>query len=146
MESKVTIYTDGACRGNPGIGGWGAILIYGDVKKEIYGAEPMTTNNRMELLAAINSLLLLKRPMQVELYTDSQYLQQGMKTWVHQWQKKSWRTSNNQTVKNSDLWQQLVELEKKHSINWHWVRGHSGDFYNERADRLANYAIDQLLK
>lgn len=141
MQQKLIIYTDGACKGNPGIGGWGSILMYGDTKKEINGYAEDTTNNRMELTAVIESLKILKRNCQITLYTDSQYVQRGMLEWIDGWIKKNWKN-----VKNPELWQELHSLSQKHTIEWKWVRGHSGDFYNERADTLANLAIEgQLL-
>ncbi|HVT63289.1 MAG TPA: ribonuclease HI [Legionellaceae bacterium] len=141
----VIIFTDGACKGNPGPGGWGAILRYQDHEKEIKGAEVMTTNNRMELTAAIEALKSLTRPCQVDLYSDSDYLRQGMQSWLMQWKKKGWRNSKNEPVKNVDLWMHLDELAKTHTIQWHWVKGHSGHPENERADALANEAIVELL-
>lgn len=140
----VEIFTDGACRGNPGPGGWGAILRYNGNEKTINGAEAHTTNNRMELMAAISALEALKRPCQVELYTDSQYLRQGMMEWLFQWKKNGWRNSKKEPVKNADLWQRLDNLAKLHTIHWHWVKGHSGHPENEQADALANQAIDAL--
>ncbi|MDF1757870.1 MAG: ribonuclease HI [Legionellaceae bacterium] len=137
----VEIYTDGACKGNPGPGGWGAILRSKDNEKELKGFEAMTTNNRMELTAAIEALTYLSKVSQVDLYTDSNYLRQGMQSWIAQWKKKNWRNSKNEPVKNIDLWKKLDELAKYHSINWHWVKGHSGHPENERADALANEAI-----
>ena len=140
----VTIYTDGACKGNPGPGGWGAILRYQDSEKEIKGAEPLTTNNRMELTAAIEALRLLKRGCRVDLYTDSNYLRQGMQAWLAQWKKNNWRNSQKEPVKNADLWKILDELALVHDIHWHWVKGHSGHPENDRADALANEAIVAL--
>ncbi len=140
----VTIYTDGACKGNPGPGGWGAILRYQDSEKEIKGAEVLTTNNRMELTAAIEALRLLKRGCRVDLYTDSNYLRQGMQTWLAQWKKNNWRNSQKEPVKNADLWTILDELAMVHDIHWHWVKGHSGHPENDRADALANEAIVAL--
>ena len=140
----VTIFTDGACKGNPGPGGWGAILRYQDHEKELKGAVPMTTNNRMELMAAIEALSSLSRTCQVDLYTDSNYLRQGMQTWLLQWKKKGWRNSKNEAVKNADLWKRLDELAHIHHINWHWVKGHSGHPENDRADALANDAIVEM--
>lgn len=140
----VTIYTDGACKGNPGSGGWGALLTYGKHQKEIYGGEPDTTNNRMELLAAIKALEALKRPCQVELFTDSQYLRQGISSWLANWLKNNWKTANKKPVKNQDLWQQLHQLNQQHKIQWRWVKGHSGDQGNEKADELANKGIETL--
>lgn len=142
----VLIYTDGACKGNPGPGGWGAILRYQDQDKEIKGAEPMTTNNRMELMAAIAALSSLKRPCIVALYTDSDYLRQGMQTWLMKWKQNGWRNSKREPVKNADLWMRLDELAKMHEITWHWVKGHSGHPENERADALANMAIFELAR
>lgn len=137
MIEQLLIYSDGACKGNPGIGGWGAVLIYGDSTKEINGFDPATTNNRMELTAVIEALKTLKRKCQIIVVTDSQYVQRGMCEWLPGWQKKAWRG-----VKNPDLWQQLAELNQQHQIEWRWVRGHSGDHFNERADELANLAVN----
>lgn len=142
--STVTIYTDGACRGNPGPGGWGAVLLSGAHRKELKGAEAATTNNRMELTAAIEALSALKRRCHVKLYTDSQYVRQGITEWIHQWKKRDWRTADRKPVKNVDLWQALDAQIARHDIEWHWVRGHSGVPENERADELANEAIDAL--
>ncbi len=144
--AKVLIYTDGACRGNPGPGGWGAILIAGGRERTLRGAEPLTTNNRMELLAAISALKALKRACRVQLFTDSQYLRLGMTTWLAQWKRRGWVTATRKPVANADLWRQLEEAVARHDIQWHWVRGHSGNAGNERADRLANLAIDDLLQ
>ncbi|KTC78233.1 ribonuclease HI [Legionella brunensis] len=141
----IEIYTDGACKGNPGVGGWGALLRYNGHEKTLYGAEPQTTNNRMELTAAIKALEALKRPCEVNLYTDSQYLRLGMTTWLAQWKKNGWRNSKKESVKNADLWQQLDILTTRHTIHWHWVKGHAGHPENERADALANQAIVELL-
>jgi ribonuclease HI len=143
--SSVIIYTDGACRGNPGPGGWGALLLYGDTRKELNGAERETTNNRMELTAAIEALAALKRHCEVKLYTDSQYVRLGITEWIHQWKLREWRTADKKPVKNVDLWKALDEHIARHDIEWHWVKGHSGDPGNERADELANEAIDRLL-
>jgi len=144
--SSVIIYTDGACRGNPGPGGWGAVLRAGSHEKELRGSEAMTTNNRMELTAAIRALAALNRPCNVQLYTDSQYVRKGITEWLPQWKARDWRTADKKPVKNVDLWQAL-ELEiERHTIEWHWVKGHAGDPGNERADRLANEAIDEMLK
>ncbi len=143
-KDTVLIYTDGACKGNPGPGGWGAILRYQDQDKEIKGAEAMTTNNRMELMAAIAALTSLKRTCIVALYTDSDYLRQGMQTWLMKWKQNGWRNSKREPVKNADLWMRLDELAKTHEITWHWVKGHSGHPENERADALANMAIFEL--
>src|SRR5687768_14073972 len=131
---QVEIYTDGACSGNPGPGGWGAILVYGKVEKEISGAEENTTNNRMELMAAIAALKLLKSACSVDLYTDSTYVQKGISEWLPGWKRNGWRTSDRKPVKNADLWQLLDEAAAGHVIRWHWVRGHDGHEYNERAD------------
>lgn len=140
----IDIYTDGACKGNPGPGGWGALLRYDDTDKTIYGGEAHTTNNRMELMAAIKALEALTRECTVNLYTDSQYLRQGMTAWMAQWKKKGWRNSKNEPVKNADLWQQLDTLAKKHTIQWHWVKAHAGHPDNELADALANKGIEEL--
>jgi len=141
----VTMFTDGACRGNPGPGGWGVVLIAGDNEKEIYGGESATTNNRMELLAAIRGLTALKRRCHVLVYTDSEYLRKGITEWLPQWQARGWRTAARKPVKNEDLWRELAEQAAGHEIEWHWVKGHSGHPGNERADRLANRGIDDLL-
>jgi ribonuclease HI len=141
----VEIFTDGACRGNPGPGGWGAILRFNGTEKELYGAEALTTNNRMELLAAINALAALKRPCSVSLTTDSKYVQQGITEWLAGWKRRNWKTASREPVKNVDLWQELDRLAAPHRIDWHWVRGHTGHPENERADQLANRAIDELL-
>lgn len=142
MIDSVTIYTDGACKGNPGRGGWGALLQYGESEKEIFGGEAKTTNNRMELTAVIRALEALKCPSVVQLYTDSQYVRQGITTWIKQWKKNGWRTAGRQPVKNQDLWQTLDQLSGVHQIEWHWVKGHAGHSGNERADRLANKGAD----
>ena len=142
--SRVEIYTDGACRGNPGVGGWGALLRFRDRELELFGGEPATTNNRMELTAAIRALAALKRRCQVALYTDSQYVRQGITTWMADWKRRDWRTADHKLVKNQDLWRQLDALAAKHDIEWHWVRGHTGHPENERADVLANRGIDEL--
>ena len=137
----VEVHTDGACSGNPGPGGWGAILIFGDTQKELSGGEAFTTNNRMELMAAISALEALKRPCRVRVYTDSLYVQKGISTWIHDWQRRGWRTADKKPVKNVDLWQELAALAAKHEVEWHWLRGHSGHPENERADALARGAI-----
>jgi ribonuclease HI len=142
--SHVEIYTDGACRGNPGVGGWGALLRFRDRELELFGGEPATTNNRMEMTAAIRALEALKRRCQVALYTDSQYVRQGITTWLADWKRRNWRTTDRKPVKNQDLWQQLDGLAAKHDIEWHWVRGHTGHPENERADALANRGIDEM--
>ena len=138
----IEIYTDGACRGNPGPGGWGALLIMGEIEKELTGAEALTTNNRMELTAVIRALEALKRPVQARIYTDSEYVRRGITEWVHNWKQRGWRTADKKPVKNQDLWQQLDELAARHQLEWHWVKGHSGVPGNERVDQLANAAID----
>ncbi|MGH8313988.1 MAG: ribonuclease HI [Steroidobacterales bacterium] len=140
--SAVRIYTDGACRGNPGPGGWAALLMTPERERELSGFEAHTTNNRMELLAAIRALEALKQPCEVALYTDSQYVRNGITTWIVDWKRRDWRTADKKPVKNVDLWQQLDALVAGHRIDWHWVRGHAGDESNERVDRLANAAID----
>jgi ribonuclease HI len=137
----VEIYSDGACRGNPGPGGWGAVLRYTGREKELWGGEAATTNNRMELMAAIRSLEALKRPSRVKLYTDSLYVKKGISTWIHDWKRKGWRTADKKPVKNEDLWRELDQLAARHHIEWHWVRGHAGHPENERADELANRGI-----
>jgi ribonuclease HI len=142
--SKVIIHTDGACSGNPGPGGWGAILTFGNHEKELKGGEALTTNNRMELMAAIAALEALKRPCTVDLYTDSQYLRGGITGWINSWKRNGWRTSDKKPVKNVDLWQRLDAALARHTVNWHWVRGHAGHAMNERADRLAREAIAEL--
>jgi ribonuclease HI len=142
---EVVIHTDGACRGNPGPGGWGALLQYNGSAKPIKGAEPGTTNNRMELLAAIRSLQLLTESCRVLLITDSNYLRQGITEWLPQWKKRGWLTADKKPVKNADLWHELEAATLPHQIEWRWVRGHSGDPGNEAADRLANEAIDEML-
>lgn len=145
MSAETEIFTDGACRGNPGPGGWGVLLRYNGHEKTLYGAEPMTTNNRMELMAAIQALESLKRPCRVRLTTDSQYVQKGITEWLANWKKRGWRTAAKQPVKNVDLWQRLDAAIGGHQIHWEWVRGHSGHAENERVDTLANQAIDELL-
>ncbi len=139
----VVLYTDGACRGNPGPGGWGVLMQYGAKRKELFGGEDQTTNNRMELMAAIAGLEALKRTCQVDLYTDSQYVRKGITEWIHGWKKNGWKTSAKKDVKNRDLWQRLDESIARHRVNWHWVKGHAGHPGNERADALANMGIDQ---
>lgn len=138
---KVVIYTDGACSGNPGPGGWGAILTFGGHEKEISGSEPHTTNNRMELMAAIAALEALKRPCKVELHTDSEYLQKGISAWIEKWKRNGWRTADRKPVKNADLWRRLDAALQRHEVDWRWVRGHVGHPMNERADQLARAAI-----
>jgi ribonuclease HI len=143
MTPKVTIYTDGACKGNPGPGGWGAILFYGDKKKEICGGEPATTNNRMELMAAIQALELLNRPCTVELHTDSQYVMKGIQEWIRGWKARGWKTADKSPVKNDDLWKRLDAARARHDVDWRWVKGHAGHPLNERADALANEGLRQ---
>lgn len=138
---KVLIYSDGACSGNPGPGGWGAVLISGKHRKEISGGEGLTTNNRMELLAAISALEALKKRSDVELYTDSAYVKNGITGWVHGWKKNGWRTADKKPVKNVELWQALDALRNKHDVAWHWLKGHAGHPENERADELAREAM-----
>lgn len=145
MVEKVEIYTDGACQGNPGPGGWGVLLRYKGIEKELSGYDSMTTNNRMELQAAIEGIRALKRSAKVDLYTDSQYLRDGITKWLFQWKKNNWRLSNKKPVKNQDLWEQLAALIQSHHIEWHWVRGHAGHLENERADALAQQAIKEGL-
>ena len=142
--TPVQAWTDGACRGNPGPGGWGALLRAGDTERELKGAEPLTTNNRMELMAAIMALQSLKRPCTVDLYTDSQYVRGGITEWLSGWKRNGWRTSARKPVKNQDLWEALDAAAARHEIRWHWVKGHSGHPENDRADALANEAIDEL--
>jgi len=136
-RKKVTVYTDGACSGNPGPGGWAALLMFGETRREISGGEAATTNNRMELMATIMALKQLKEPCKVALYTDSKYVLQGYTEWLSGWIKKGWKTADKKPVKNVDLWQELAEIAAQHSIDWHWVKGHSGDTHNDRVDALA---------
>ncbi len=142
--SIVHIWTDGACSGNPGPGGWGAVLRYGDAEKELSGAEAATTNNRMELTAAIEALNALKKPANVKLHTDSKYVMDGVTKWIHGWKKNGWRTADNKPVKNEDLWRALEAAANRHNVEWQWVKGHAGDEMNERADELARAAIATL--
>jgi ribonuclease HI len=141
----VVIYTDGACKGNPGPGGWGVLLRYGKVEKQLSGAESLTTNNRMELTAAIKALAALKEPCKIELYTDSKYVQKGISEWMVNWKKNNWRTSSKKSVKNADLWQALDHESRRHTVIWHWVKGHSGHKENDLVDSIANQAIEKLL-
>ena len=142
--SIVHIWTDGACSGNPGPGGWGAVLRYGETEKELSGAEAATTNNRMELMAAIEALNALKKPANVKLHTDSKYVMDGVTKWIHGWKKKGWKTADNKPVKNEDLWRALEAAANRHTVEWQWVKGHAGDPMNERADELARAAIATL--
>ncbi len=142
-QNRVILFTDGACSGNPGPGGWGVLLRYGTHEKELSGSEPATTNNRMEMLAVINGLEALKRPAQVQIYTDSQYVMKGMTEWLAGWKRRGWKTADRQPVKNVDLWQRLETALAPHQVEWQWVRGHSGHPDNERVDQLARAAIDR---
>jgi ribonuclease HI len=144
MDDPVIIYTDGACRGNPGPGGWGAVLSYKGATKEFYGGEKETTNNRMELMAVINALEALTKPCNVQINSDSKYVLQGITEWLGNWKKRGWKTSNKGAVKNEDLWRKLDAAQSKHTIEWLWVKGHSGNNGNDRADALANLGIDSL--
>ena len=144
MTNKVYIYTDGACKGNPGPGGWGVLMRFQDREKEFFGGESNTTNNRMEMMASIQALTQLSRPCEVVLTTDSQYLRKGITEWIFNWKKRGWKTAAKKPVKNSDLWKQLDELVQKHEVTWNWVKGHSGHAENERADELANKGIEEL--
>ena len=143
---KIEIFTDGACRGNPGPGAWAVLLRYREKEKMLSGTELNTTNNRMELMAAIQALMALKKPCQILLSTDSQYVKKGITEWLPQWKKRGWKTANKMPVKNSDLWKQLDEQAARHAIQWQWVKGHSGHPENDRVDGLANEALDKLLK
>ena len=145
-DNSIVIYTDGACSGNPGPGGWGALLTYKGSEKEIYDGEALTTNNRMELMAAIMALETLKRPSHVELHTDSIYLRAGITKWIHNWKRNGWRTAAKKPVKNAELWQRLEKAIESHDISWHWVKGHAGHDGNERADDLANRGMAPFLK
>jgi ribonuclease HI len=142
--TEVEIYTDGACKGNPGPGGWGAWLRSGPHEKELWGGEPLTTNNRMELTAVIQALSVLKQGSHVVLHTDSSYVKDGITTWIHGWKARGWTTADRKPVKNIDLWQQLDELRTRHHVDWRWVRGHNGDPGNERADQLANRGAAEI--
>jgi ribonuclease HI len=137
-DPEVIVYTDGACKGNPGPGGWGAWLRYGKHERELFGGEQLTTNNRMELMAVIQALTALSRPCKVTIHTDSEYVRKGITEWIHGWKQRGWKTADKKPVKNQELWQRLEGLSKLHCINWRWVKGHSGDPGNERADALAN--------
>ena len=141
-EAKtVIVATDGACKGNPGPGGWGAVLRWGDVVKKLSGGEPDTTNNRMELMAAIEALAALKKPCEVQLFTDSKYVMDGINGWIHGWKRNGWKTADKKPVKNADLWQRLDDENRRHKVQWNWVRGHNGDARNERVDEIARNAI-----
>lgn len=144
MTGPVDVFTDGACKGNPGPGGWGALLRFGETEREIFGGERSTTNNRMELRAVIEALSLLTRPVTVRVHTDSQYVQKGITEWMASWKRRGWRTADNKPVKNIDLWQQLDGLATRHEVEWVWVRGHAGHAGNERADMLANRGVASL--
>ncbi|QIZ85807.1 ribonuclease HI [Bermanella marisrubri] len=146
VSQIVEMFTDGACKGNPGPGGWGVLLRYGAHEKELFGGELETTNNRMELMAAIRGLEALTKPCKVRLTTDSQYVRQGITQWLSGWKKKNWMTSSRQPVKNKELWQRLDSAVSKHDVEWHWVKGHSGHIENERADDLANKGVEQVTK
>ncbi len=145
-KPQVTIYTDGACAGNPGPGGWGVILIYGSRRKELSGGAAATTNNRMELTAAISALEALTKPARVDIHTDSEYVQKGISAWIKGWKRNGWRTSTKQPVKNAELWQRLDAAQARHEVHWHWVRGHAGHAENERADELARQGMAPFLK
>ncbi|MBE02959.1 ribonuclease HI [Marinobacter lutaoensis] len=146
MSGKVTMYTDGACKGNPGPGGWGVVLRYGAKVKTLHGGERQTTNNRMELRAAIEGLKALTRPCEVDLHTDSQYVRKGITEWLANWKRNGWKTASKQPVKNEDLWRQLDELTARHRVRWHWVKGHAGVPDNELADELANLGVTELME
>jgi ribonuclease HI len=146
MSDRVDIYTDGACKGNPGVGGWGVLLKLGEVEKELFGGEALTTNNRMELTAVIEALSALKRPTRVRLHTDSQYVQKGISEWIESWKRRGWKTADKQPVKNVDLWQKLDAVAARHDVQWVWVRGHSGHDGNERADALANRGVASVAR
>ena len=146
MADVVEIYTDGACKGNPGPGGWGALLRYKGQEKCLYGGERETTNNRMELMAVIRALEALKRPSRVRITTDSQYVKKGITEWINNWKRNGWKTSAKKPVKNADLWRELDDFAQSHNVSWAWVKGHSGHPENERADQLANQGIDELAR
>ena len=144
MSLVVDIYTDGACSGNPGPGGWGALLRYGTKERELFGGEPDTTNNRMELTAVIRALEAMTRPVKARVHTDSTYVKDGITKWIHGWKRNGWRTASKDPVKNADLWQRLEQATARHELEWHWVKGHAGHPENERADELANRGIDSI--
>ena len=144
--ARVEIFSDGACKGNPGVGGWGALLRMGDTEKELFGGEANTTNNRMELKAVIEALGALTRSCEVVVHTDSQYVQKGISEWIHGWKAKGWKTAAKQPVKNDDLWKQLDKLAAQHKVDWRWVKGHAGHIENERADQLANRGVELAIK
>jgi len=145
-DGRIVVHTDGACSGNPGPGGWGAILAFNGTEKELFGGAPATTNNRMELTAAIEALKALKRPCMVELHTDSQYLRLGITEWIRGWKRNGWKTAARKPVKNADLWQELDDLIRTHRVNWHWLRGHAGHELNERADALARKGMTPFMR
>ena len=145
MKGVVSIYTDGACKGNPGPGGWGALLVFRGREKELYGGDPATTNNRMELTAVIRALEALQHGCVVALHTDSQYVKNGIETWIHSWKKNGWKTAGRKPVKNAELWRELDALVARHDVEWHWVKGHNGHPGNERADALANRGVDAIV-
>jgi ribonuclease HI len=145
MTPQVVIHTDGACSGNPGPGGWGAVLHFKDQEKELWGGELQTTNNRMELMAAIQALEALKRPCKVELHTDSQYVQKGIHEWIHGWKRRGWLTADKKPVKNDDLWKRLDQARLRHQVDWRWIKGHAGHEHNERADQLAREGLKEAL-
>lgn len=146
MSDAVEVFTDGACKGNPGVGGWGALLRSGEHEKELFGGEPLTTNNRMELRAVIEALASLTRPSVVKVHTDSQYVQKGISEWISGWKRRGWKTADNKPVKNVDLWQQLETQAARHQVQWVWVRGHAGHEGNERADQLANEGVKSAVR
>jgi len=143
-KNRIVIYTDGACSGNPGNGGWGAVLFHNGREKDIYGGEKNTTNNKMELMAVIKALESIKKPLGIDVFTDSQYVKNGINSWIHNWKKNGWKTANKKPVKNKELWMELDELVSQYDVDWYWVKGHSGDVNNERADALARKGIELL--